>query len=306
MIIVYTFDFKKNTKLDDRKHQFMMLLLSIQSVIDTKRGMRIVVYTNDNLVKKKLHTNFGEEIEIILGDSKTSVCDTSWFTCAGHSRLDLLLKFVAERHGGGVLYMDYDTIVHPELFDNIGKFKRPTLYRVETWHDLKMWTFLHTKSVELYHYIDKTILPRYNYKADLDVINNGVIYLPPTRESEDWIKLANDIYRELMTNVGYSYGLDQTSMSIVCHIMKTTDMFFTNGSTNKTIWHAYCVKEKYRETIERSIIKLDDNFEFINRYVDVYNLLFTTTTRPQNKSYSQVYYKTPFSKKNLKVATTRI
>ncbi len=297
MIVLYTFDFKKGTTIDDKKHQFMMLLISIQSVIDTKGVTRIVVYTNDKLVEEKLHDNFREEIQIIFGQNKKTICDTSWFTCAGHSRLDILAKLVSERHDGGVLYMDNDTIAHPDLFNNISHFKRPTLYRVETWHDLKIWCFLHTESVELYHYVDTKLLPIYNYKKELEVINNGVIYLPNTSESVEWIKLSNDVYKELMDNVGYSYGLDQTSMSISCHIMGIDDMFYENGTVNNTVWHAYCVKDKYKETIDRSRIKINDDFKLTDRFADVYRILFNEK-KQISKTYPFSHYKKPFSGKH--------
>lgn len=273
MIFLYTFDFKKETLLEEKMFQFLMLLISMQSAFDceTSVKVRVILYTNDIMVKTYTANHFQNDVEILFGNNKNDFCDTSWFSCAGHSRIELLNELVGS---DDIVYMDNDTICHPEFINNIKNIKRPTLYRIEGWHNLEQWCLRHHKKPDLYEYIEKVYISKYSINKKINVINNGVVYLPRCGESKLWIKTVVDVYSDLVKNVGYSYGLDQTSMSLACYLMNCFNVFFYNGSTNETVWHTYCVKNKYRKRIENSDIRIDKNFRTNYKFKMVYHILF--------------------------------
>lgn len=271
MIVIFTFDFKNDRNRENKKNEYLMLVLSIQSLLDCNEdGVRVLVYTNDKLVKRNILLDFGGEVDIVWGSGKNEICDTSWFSCAGHGRLSLMKQYIEE---DDVLYMDNDTVAHPDIFNQLKKINTPTMYRYEPWHGMKGWCKLHHKSHELYDYIESTGMIKTS-KPPM-VYNNGVVYLPKNKISKYYIKYANDIYNELKEKVGYSYGLDQTSMSLAFHNMNLYSFFFVNGTTNNTVWHVYIVKHRYRDNINNSIFYITDDMRMGFRFGDVYNTLNT-------------------------------
>lgn len=273
MIVLYTFDFKNGAPKDDKKHQMTMLYISIQSVLDSEntRNVRIIVYTNDGIVKKCIKNHFQGDVEVIHGNNKSDVCDGLFFSCAGHSRVPLLKQFI---HEDNVLYMDNDTICHPKFINTLHRHKNPTLYMIEYADRLSTWCLRHHGNDSLYKYIREKYLIRYNKDTDPLVINNGVVYIERNSRSIDWIRNVQKIYNDLRENVGYSFGLDQTSMSLACHLGGYKDTFPYHTTCEDHVIHLYLDKPGYFERIQRSGIKLDDNYNMNYKFVMVHHKLF--------------------------------
>jgi len=279
MIVIYTFDFKKGTSISEMKFQYIMLVISIQSILDCKKGhdVCIKIYTNDKDVERYITRQFDKSIDIIISGEKSRICDNGWFTCAGHKRIDALTEF---HKIDDVLYVDNDTIFHPNFFKHIKSYKHPTLYMKESWNNLALWCYRHHKTASLFNYIEGNYLSNSRYiDALLPVLNNGVIYLPKTRESELWIKGVSGTYNDLVKNCGYSYGLDQTSMAITNHLLNVHSVFCVNEKMNETVYHFCYNKGEYRQKISDSGMEILDNFTTNSDFVMVYNKIFGLTKR---------------------------
>jgi hypothetical protein len=271
MIVIYTFDFKQGTTTKDKVDNFRMLIISIQSVIDchhadNKPPPTIRLYTNDLLVKEKVTNHFQGDVDIILINTKNIKCDHKFFTCAGHARIDKLFE---NSSIDDVLYMDNDTICKPEFIKNLKHFIKPTLYKLENWHDLSGWCKTHHNNEMLYDYIKKTYLA--NSDRKVNVLNNGVIYLPYGDLSKMWIKKVIEVYTDLVNSNGYSYGMDQTSMSLVSFRMNIYN-FFDNKSVDNVI-HYYCEKKKYNLLFDNCGIIMSDNFVMNKKHTYVYDII---------------------------------
>ena len=271
MIVIYTFDFKTGTTTKDKVNNFRMLIVSIQSVIDCQYvdnnpPPTIRVYTNDLLVKEKIMDHFKGGVDIIQLDNKEEVCDKSFFSCAGHSRIDKLFELSSR---DDLLYMDNDTICHPEFIKNLKNFIKPTLYKIEEWHNLSDWCKTHHHNEMLYDYIKNTYLA--NSDRKVNVINNGVVYLPYGDLSKMWIKKVREVYKDLVYSNGYSYGMDQTSMSLVSFRMNINS--FCSKKKIDTVVHYYCEKQKYNILFDNHGIIMSDNFTMNHKHTNIYNIL---------------------------------
>ena len=274
MIVIYTFDFKKNAPLISKNEEYMMLVVSIQSALEGRIKPIIYIYSGDIEFINRIKLEFGNDINI-KPLVKKLYCNNDHFTCAGHARIDAILELVGTDN---LLYVDNDTLFAPDALYNIQKqFSMPCGYRQETYgNTFKNWinaiktSDTQQKNLEIFC---KNNLDKY-------IINNGVQYYPNNLIS---IKVANDIYNQyyyVLKNFGYNHGLDQLIFSNVLYNMNIGlehNSFQINHIVN-TVWHAYCVKKKYRD----NLIQLNLYSEFIigpnrrNVYYKLENLYLST------------------------------
>ena len=67
MIIIYTFEFKKNAPFLSMNEEYMMLVVSIQSAIESHGKMlSILIYSGDIIFIKRISAEFGNKIQIIF------------------------------------------------------------------------------------------------------------------------------------------------------------------------------------------------------------------------------------------------
>jgi hypothetical protein len=240
MIVIYTFDFKIH--VESRNKEYMMLGISIQSVIESDPTATILLYTSEDELRRRIKKDF-PTVEIRFRQ-KQSYCETKFFTCAGHARIATIHEVLKEKEDD-VLYLDNDTIIYPDGIANFVAEKSPMGYASEDWNLIGGWF----GNNDCYRNETSKI-----YGADMlqkAIINNGVQYFPYTPESLEVAREIEELYKYLLTTCGYYYGLDMAVFSIVMHDHGLAQNLSFKDQVTTTAWHAYLFKYKYLENIKK-------------------------------------------------------
>lgn len=259
MIVIYTFDFKKKASETSKNEQYMMLVASIQSALENIIiKPKICIYSGDQEFISRIYKEFGTQITIIKNEKK-KYCDNDDFTCAGHARINAILDFIDM---DDVLYLDNDTLIKPDgLYTLKTKYPLPCGYRKEEWYKLKKWIKEISKSNQQYKCMTAMCKPWSNE----DTINNGVQYYPQSYISKTLALNIKHNYQRLLKNCGYTYGLDQVVYTLSLYEMNLHQLqIYNNGITN-TVWHAYCVKDKYINNLKKIGLYSETNINILKR-----------------------------------------
>jgi hypothetical protein len=135
MIVIYTFDFKKNAPHESKNEEYMMLVVSIQSALENKPNPKIIIYSGDKEFIKRITSEFGDLIKIIYNKIE-KYCNRDYFTCAGHARINAICEWV---NLDDVIYTDNDTLFSPNAITNLKKNNEPCGYRKENWNPVNRW-----------------------------------------------------------------------------------------------------------------------------------------------------------------------
>ena len=246
MIIIYTFDFKQF--VPSRENEYMILSVSIQSAIESDPKSIILLYTSDREVTRRIKEDF-PSVQIRFRD-KEAYCETKFFTCAGHARIDTIAQVLNEFRDN-VLYLDNDTLVYPEGLSILNSVKVPMGYMLEDWNTIGNWNKINPCfGNEL----------RKIYGADItskQILNNGVQFFPYNEKSVETAKEIKVLYDHLLLTCGYYYGLDMTAFSVVMHDQGFTNKVFFKNKVTSTVWHTYMVKENYIKNLLNNGVFVD-------------------------------------------------
>jgi len=274
MIVIYTFDFKKNAPYESKNEEYMMLVVSIQSALENKPRPKIIIYSGDKEFIKRITSEFGNLIKIIY-TKINDYCDRDYFTCAGHARINAVCDWVGL---DDVIYVDNDTLFSPTAITNLKKNNEPCGYRKENWNPVNVWINAiktdDNQKKKLDYYFKKYL--------NLLVINNGVQYYPKCKKS---IMLAHSVkndYYYILRKCGYNHGLDQLIFTKVIYDLNLDNNQLQNNSIVTTVWHAYCVKKKYISNLKKIGMYSDYllNESKNNPYHKLENLYLRTRKKP--------------------------
>ena len=266
MIVIYTFDFKKNASEISKNEQYMMLVASIQSVLDNNIiKPKICVYSGDSEFIKRIYQDFDDQITIVKNERK-KYCDNDDFTCAGHARINAILDFIDT---DDVLYLDNDTLIQPDgLYILKTQYNLPSGYRKEEYNPLKKWIKIISKSYKQYY----CLLSMCQSWINKSTINNGVQYYPRSYISKALALNIKHNYERLLKKCGYTYGLDQVVYTISLYEMNLDQLQIYNNGTTNTVWHAYCFKDQYINNLKKIGLYSETNINILKRK-DVYDKL---------------------------------
>ena len=248
MIIIYTFEFKKNAPFLSMNEEYMMLVVSIQSAIESHGKMlSILIYSGDIIFIKRISAEFGNKIQIIFVN-KQKYCDNEKFTCAGHTRVPVLNDIVGHVDDD-ILYVDNDTLFKPGGIDILQQhYKKPGGYRLETWNTLENWINMivtdETQNKQMKSYCARHLTKH--------ICNNGVQYYPKSNYQSVW--LAQMTYKHYMNmlKIGYSHGLDMLAFSFALYdVIQPPLLQFQNLGQIDVVWHSYAVKPFYIKNLKQ-------------------------------------------------------
>jgi hypothetical protein len=250
MIVIYTFDFRKDDSTSQRNDEYVMLVSSIQSVLDNHFDpLRILVYTGDNSLKEKILREF-PMVEIMV-TQKYDYCDASNFTCAGHERMNALKSHV---NTDDLLYLDNDTMVDPSGLSALVHTHRPMGYMKEDWQTIDQWIKICVKKPEDQESASALASDLVGHWClDQHICNNGAQFYPKNSYlSREIIDLTNIFYDRFCDTVGYSYGFDQLAFTLALYRLDhgVPCMMMTDGYTS-TVWHAYRFKNLYKKNLKK-------------------------------------------------------
>ena len=261
MIVIYTFDFKQFEAT--RNTEYMMLAVSIQSVLESDSTVTILLYTSDDELRRRIKNDF-PSVQIRYRD-KEAYCETKFFTCAGHARI-ATIKDVLYEFRDDVLYMDNDTVVYPNGINNFKLEKYPMGYAKETWNLIGGW-FGNNEcyKIETARLYGEEMLSN-------AIINNGIQYFPYNSQSLEIAADISDLYKYLLDTCGYYYGLDMAVFSIVMYDHQLQNQLCFKNRVSETAWHTYMHKFKYLENLFKVGVVVDEN-GYIHGHEMIYDKL---------------------------------
>lgn len=263
MIIIYTFDFKKNASLKSKNNEYMMLVVSIQSALENKIKPTIIIYSGDDEFIRRIILEFGNQINIAYTGIK-QYCNRDYFTCAGHARINAINEWVGK---DDVLYVDNDTLFSPDALTNLKKKTEPFGYKKEEWNPVKKWI----DAIKENDTQKKKLEQLFKNYINLLIINNGVQYYPKCKKSIILAGLVKHTYDYVLKSCGYNYGLDQLVFTKVMYDLKLGNNQLQKNKVVDSVWHAYCVKKKYIDNLKK--IDMYSGYLLNDKKLEPYNKL---------------------------------
>jgi hypothetical protein len=248
MIVIYTFDFKQHVPSQNR--EYIMLGVSIQSLLESDANVTILLYTSDDELRRRIAKDF--PMVQMRNHNKAAYCETKYFTCAGHARIETI-KDVLREFQDDVLYMDNDTVVYPNGVHNLKMKTHPMGYAEEPWNSIAIW-FGDNKC-----YRQETARLYGKNMLDSSIINNGVQYFPYSLLS---LEIADDM----------------AAFSIVMRDHQLQDHVCFKDQVSDTVWHTYMFKYKYLDNLEKIGVHVDKN-----GHIHGHHNIYTRLTNARNQ-----------------------
>ena len=264
-------------KCQNSSNEYLMLVASIRSVFDSlqephaPRKIIVTVYTTQDQIRTFLWSDFGNAVHVekVQPSNRSRDIDASTFTAIGHECVVAIPDLLTA--GYSVLYLDNDTLIIPGIWASLTKQQRPKCYTHETWQTMASWLERINKLESVLEMFPVVV----KYMSN-QIINNGVQFYPQKSHlSRDIALRTRDLYHQLDSRCGYSYGFDQVAYSLaVYELLPNIASFYTIDTGCEDVWHAYQSKRNYCSNLKFiGLVFIPDVGSNIKQVVGIYDKL---------------------------------